>query len=198
MLTVRYIERLWEGQKYQRLLDELMSSRVEALAAPELRDSPSAAAAGMALVRLDEMLQAHTPICGKLIRTLIASQDKDGGWGDVATTALCVRALSLQNGQGVIIERGLDYLATLQQPDGIWPKVPIRRMPEDALVSAFVMLQLADHPRFQETVRFDAAVGWFNSRRGFLDENARSIWDHARLRLPAAHTTRVGAAASWS
>lgn len=197
MLTVRYIERLWEGRKYRRLLDELITPRVEALAAAELTETPAASAAAMALVRLDEMLQPQAPICSKLIRTLLALQDKDGGWGDVATTALCVRALSLQNGHGIAIERGLEYIAALQQPSGTWPKVPIRRMPEDALVSAFVMLQLADHPRFQETVRFDAAVQWLNSRRGFLDENARAIWDHARLRLPA-HTTHAGADANWS
>jgi hypothetical protein len=198
MLTVRYIERMWEGRKYQRLLDELIGPRVEALAAGELREMPTAAAAAMALVRLDEMLQAHVPICGKLIRTLIALQDADGGWGDVATTALCVRALSLQNGQGAVIERGIQYLAILQQPEGIWPRIPIRRMPEDALVSAFVMLQLADNSRFEESVRFEAAVQWFTGRRGFLDENARAIWDHARLRLPAHSTTRAGAEASWS
>ena len=198
MLTVRYIEKLWEGRKYGRLLNELIEPRVEALAAGELTETPAAAAAAMALVRLDEMLQPHAPICAKMIRTLLALQDSDGVWGDAATTALCVRALSLQNGQGLAIDRGIEYLAALQQPTGIWPKIPIRRMPEDALVSAFVMLQLVDNPRFQETVRFDAAVQWFGGRRGFLDENARVIWDHARLRLPAANTTRAGGVASWS
>jgi hypothetical protein len=198
MLTVRYIEKLWEGRKYGRLLDELIGPRVEALAATELTETPSASAAAMALVRLDEMHQAHAPICGKLIRTILALQDSDGGWGDVATTALCLRALCLQNGAGLSIERGIQYLAALQQPAGIWPKIPIRRMPEDALVSAFVMLQLGDNSRFQEVGRFEAAVRWFGCRRGFLDENARVVWDHARLRLPAANTTRAGAFGSWS
>jgi hypothetical protein len=189
---------MWEGRKYQRLLDELIGPRVEALAAVELRETPTAAAAGMALVRLDEMLQAHAPLGAKLIRTLIALQESDGGWGDVATTALCVRALSLQNGHGLVIDRGIQYLAALQQPEGIWPRIPIRRMPEDALVSAFVMLQLADNPRFEDGVRFEEAVAWFTGRRGFLDENARAIWDHARLRLPARSTTGAGAEARWS
>jgi len=198
MLTVRYIEKLWDARKYSRLLEELIAPRVEAAAAGELADTPAASAAALALVRLDELHQAQASLCPRLIRTLVALQETDGGWGDVATTALCLRALCLQNGQGQAIERGLAYLATLQQPAGIWPKIPIRRMPEDALVSAFVLAQLADNERFRDAIRFDAALAWFESHRWSLDQGAQSIWDHARLRIPAVATTPAGAEASWS
>jgi len=198
MLTTRYIEKLWDGRQYQRILEELIGPRVESPAVEELRQSPTAAAAALALIRLDELHQVHASLCPRLIRSLVALQEADGGWGDVAVTALCVRALSLQNGRGAAIERGVAYLAALQQPGGIWPKIPIRRMPADALVSAFVLFQLADHCEFRNAVDFDAAYGWFESHRWTLDPAAQALWDHARLRVPALSTTRAPAETSWS
>jgi hypothetical protein len=198
MLTVRYIERLWDAKRYVRLLQELIAPRVEAVAVDELTHNVAASAAALALVRLDELHSPHAPICSRLIRTLISLQKSDGGWGDVATTALCLRALSLQNGQGVVIGGGMGYLAALQQPAGIWPKLPIRRMPEDALVSAFTILQLGDNDLFRAAVRLDAAFAWFDSHRWMLEPAALSLWDHARLRVPAIPTTRAVAEPSWS
>jgi len=198
MLTTRYIERLWDARKYPQMLGELLAPRVESLAGEELNQSPTAAAAALALIRLDELHQPHASLCPRLIRSLVAFQEADGGWGDVAVTALCVRALSLQNGQGLAIERGIAYLAVLQQPGGIWPKIPFRRMPADTLVSAFVLLQLADHADFHAAVDFDAAFGWFESHRWTLDSAAKALWDHARLRVPAPLTTRACAETSWS
>jgi hypothetical protein len=199
MLTTRRIEKLWEARDYQRIFNELISPRVEALAMAELgQGSLAAAAAALALIRLDELHQAHASICPKLIRALVAIQDADGGWGDVATTALCVRALSLQNGQGLSIDRGLAYLADLQQAEGTWPKIPIRRMPADAMVSAFVLLQLGDNLAFRNAVDFTAACRWFETNHWQLDAGSQVLWDHARLRVPACHTTPAGAEASWS
>ena len=198
MLTVRHIEKLWDARKYRQIVDELITPRVEASAAAELAEAQTASAAALCLIRLDELHQPHAAICSRLIRTLVALQEADGGWGDVAVTALCLRALSLQNGHGVALERGMAYLASLQQPDGIWPKVPIRRMPADALVSAFVMLQLADNEQFHLAVDFDSAFAWFESHRWSLDPAAQALWDHARLRVPAQPTTRAVAEPSWS
>jgi hypothetical protein len=194
MLTTRHIERLWIAGKASRLLDELLAPRIEALATHELSHNPAASAAALALVRLDELHQAHSPICSQFIRALITFQQSDGGWGDVATTALALRALSLQQGRGPAVDRGMIYLAALQQPTGIWPKIPIRRMPEDALVSAFALLQLGDNEQFRAAVRFDNALAWFESHRWTLDANTQTLWDHARLRTTAALATLTLAA----
>jgi hypothetical protein len=216
MLTVRHIERLWNAQKYSQLLQELISPRIEAPAAPELAQTQTASAAALSLIRLDELHQPHAPLCSKLIRTVVSLQEPDGGWGDVAVTALCLRALSLQNGHGLAIQRGMTYLGSLQQPAGIWPKIPIRRMPADALVSAFVMLQLADNDQFHLAVDFDAAYAWFETHRSpegdgrysaicaaggaahTLDHTTQALWDHARLRAPATLSTHADAEPSWS
>lgn len=186
MMTVGHMQRLWNSGKYARLLDELIALRVEALAAAELAQRPYAAAAALALVRLDELNQPHAALCPTLLRAILAQQESDGGWGDVAVTALCLRALSLWHGHGLAIQRGMNYLAQLQQPAGIWPKIPIRRMAADPLLSAFVLLQLGDHEPFRAAVDFPAAVDWFDSHGPDIDPAAKTLWDHARPRCAGA------------
>src|SRR5215218_969354 len=143
MQTVRQIDRLWNARSYTRLADELLRPRPEyspRLAAELAKSTPAIAA--LALVRLDELTQPHHPLNPKLIRHVLAAQEADGGWGDPLTTALCLRALLCSQGQGPSIESGLTYLANLQQHQGIWPHIPLRRMPEDPFVSAYILHQL--------------------------------------------------------
>src|SRR5437870_2978557 len=119
MITVKHIERLWTGRMYDRLFRELLINRPEAGLRLELeltgacRATPAAA---MAMIRLDELNQSHHPLQAKLLRTLIATQEADGGWGDPIATALAVRALLNDNGDGAVIDRGLHYLAMMQKP----------------------------------------------------------------------------------
>jgi hypothetical protein len=196
MITVRHIQKLWDSRQYVRLLDELIAPRVEAPASREFTEPLGAAAAAMALIRLDELNQSYTPICPKLIRAIIGQQERDGGWGNVAITALCLRALSLCNGQGTAIEAGMNYLAGLQQPVGLWPKIPIRRTAGDALVSAFVLLQLGENEIFRQTVDFDAAVNWFESHSCMADSAAKVLWSHARTRVARAKAPMLFAVAN--
>ena len=73
----------------------------------------------MAIIRLEELSQSHVTLHKSLLRALLASQESDGGWGDPMLTSLCVRALLVNNGGGDAVDRGLSYLAALQQPSGI-------------------------------------------------------------------------------
>jgi hypothetical protein len=191
MMTVRQMQRLWDTRQFKRLVEEISSQRIEALAADELTDHPAVAAAAWGLIRLEELNQPQVPLCRILINVLVARQESDGGWGDVAVTALVLRALSLWEGHGPAIERGMHYLAQLQQPDGIWPKIPIRRLCADAVVSAFVMLQLAENPRFRAAVDFSAAVNWFHLHVSETDAAAQTIWTHARPRAPLQSQGRL-------
>jgi hypothetical protein len=188
MITVRQVQRLWDSQQYGRLLDDLVSPRIEALATRELAERPRAAAAAMALIRLDELNQGHASICPKLIRAILTQQENDGGWGDVPVTALCLRALLLWGGEGDGVHHGLVYLANLQQPTGLWPKIPIRRMAADPLVSAFVLLQLADSALFRAAVDFDSAVAWFQDHAAMAESSAQTLWSHARPRSTRRET----------
>jgi hypothetical protein len=186
MQTVRQIERLWTARQYPRLFRELVANRPEASFDIDLEPAGSTAAAAMGIIRLHELDQSHVSLYSTLIRALVASQDKDGGWQDATLSALCLRALMLgRETAGAAIDRGLAYLAPLQRADGLWPKIPLRRMPGDACVSAFVLHQLGDEQRFRAAVRFDDAVDWFASNTSALDTSAKKLWDRASLRCRA-------------
>jgi hypothetical protein len=184
MTTVRHLEKLWNSKAHARSIRELLVSRPEAsLRLEQLLDRNPLAAAALILIRLDELGQAHVTLAGKLLRTILAAQEADGGWRNPLLSALCLRALLTCRGNGDSVDRGLAYLASLQRPEGIWPNEPIRRMPADAFISAFVLLQLGASDRFAAVVRMKDAAAWFSSHEDALDPEARRVWDHAMLRL---------------
>src|SRR6266404_2027439 len=169
MQTTRQLDRFWNARQYDRLARELLSARIEfspRLLGELARPVPAAA---LALIRLDELNQGVHPLNEKLIRTIIAAQEGDGGWGDLIVSALCLRALMCNRGQGIAIDRGIAWLANLQKPEGAWPSVPIRRTTEDAFVSAFILFQLGDQPAFRAAVRLDAAVNWLAQNEATFD-----------------------------
>lgn len=144
MLTVKYMERLWNLRAYSRLIDELCTGRAEAVGGiRQLINGPIAAAA-LIVIRLHELLQSHQPFASKMIRFLVSSQASDGGFDDVVSTALVIRALSSDQGQGSVLDSAIHFLDLLQKEDGQWPREPLRRMPGDPAVTAFVLLQLIE------------------------------------------------------
>jgi hypothetical protein len=193
MVTVRQMEREWEARRYEKLLTSLTVARPEEAFVFDAANPRCVPAAAMAVVRLDELNQAHVPLYGRLVRALLAAQSAtDGGWGDPAVTALCLRALMAGRGNGLAIERGLDDLAGLQKDDGLWPAGPIRRMASDPVTSAFVLYQLGDKPEFRGAVRFEEAVEWFEARGNRLEREAREWWELARMKCRCPVHYRVG------
>ncbi len=183
MLTVRQIERYWTDRQYEKLFRALTEFRPEGTYRFPADGGRAVPAAAMALIRLEELSQSHVPLYGRLVRALLAGQNyNDGGWGDPVVTALCLRALMNGRGNGLAVERGLDYLAELQKPEGIWPDGPIRRMAGDAYTSAFILHQLGDKGSFRRAVRFDDAVEWFTRHERRLDAESRRWWGYAAAR----------------
>jgi hypothetical protein len=180
MITLRRIERLVNERQYQRLFTELMSARPEGGLHLTLR--LPAAATAIALLRLEELSQTQTTVYSQLLRVLLSQQQADGGFGDPATTALCVRALFACDGFGAAVDAGLTYLANLQKQEGIWPAEPLRRLPADPAASVFILYQLASFPAFRSAVRFFDAVNWFDQHESQLDDAVRRLWNHAALR----------------
>jgi hypothetical protein len=193
MVTVRQMERDWESRRYEKLLASLIAARPEESFTFDVASGRAIPAAAMALVRLEELNQSHVPLYGRLVRALLAAQSAtDGGWGDPAVTAMCLRALLGGRGNGLAVERGLDYLAGLQKSDGLWPAGPIRRMAADQTTSAFLLYQLGDKSVFRDAVRFDEAVEWFEAQGKRLDPDAKEWWSLARMkcRCPLAPALR--------
>lgn len=198
MFTIRQIERLWKARQYRRLAVELLQGRPEASYRLEAEVGRSVPAAALALVRMDELAQSHHPLYRTLLNVLIVGQEADGGWGDVMTTALCVRALTCGGGQGMAVERGLAYLSLLQKSEGTWPKVPIRRMPGDAFVTAFVLFELGESETFRQVTRITDAVDWFAGNIPTLDADTRRLWDRASAKCRTRRRTAADATGLWS
>lgn len=195
MITVRRIERHWEARTFDKLFLETTTARPEAVLRLGIDTSRPLPAAAMAIMRLDELGQSHAKLYPTLVKTIIGAQEADGGWGDLITTALCLRALFCGAGNGLAIQRGLAYLAALQKSEGIWPNVPIRRMPADPYLSALILYLLGDRPMFHQTVRVADAARWFTRNEQWVDAETRELWRRSvtRFRLQPAES----ASRSW-
>ncbi len=198
MFTIRQIERLWNSKQYRRLAVELLAGRAEGSYRLEAEFGRCVPAAALAIIRMDELTQSHHPLYRTLLNVLIVGQEADGGWGDLMTTALCIRALTCGDGQGVAVERGLVYLAQLQKSEGMWPEVPFRRMPGDAFVSAFVLFQLGETESFRRVARVADAVDWFTGNLATLDADTRRLWDRASAKCRTRRPRSAEAAGLWS
>ncbi len=199
MMTVRHIERWWSAGQYGRLVGELLAARPEGGFQLGLESGGAGAAAALAVIRLDEWCQSHVPLAAQLIRTILALQEADGSWNDPAVTALCLRALLCGNGQGLAIERGLQYLAHMQKSEGLWPREPLRRMPADPLVSALVLYELGQNDSFSQAVRWEEALAWFEKNEMSLDAEAQRLWERAKCRCLTPHLSRPGGrGGAWS
>src|SRR3954468_2935184 len=100
MITIRHIERLFSDQQHRRLYRELIVARPEASFPLETALGCVVPTAALALIRLDELTQSHTAIYRRLLNVVLTAQQPDGGWGDVMTTAVSVRALLCGGGDG--------------------------------------------------------------------------------------------------
>jgi hypothetical protein len=185
MTTVRQLHRLWDERKYRALCGQLLHARVEASPRAERLLEGSCAAAALGLIRLDELDQSHTPLARAMVRCLIASQGIDGAWGDPLLCSLCLRGLMTARGQGIAIERGLAFLAAMQKSEGIWPQEPLRRMPADPFVSAFILLELGASEPFRNAIQLENAISWFRRNFDSLDCETRKLWHHASMRIGA-------------
>ena len=187
MITLRQIDRYLNEQQHRRLYRELVTGRPEASFALEPHLGRAIPVAALGMIRLDELSQSHALLYRRLLNIVLTAQQSDGGWGDLMTTAICVRALLCGGGQGAAVERGLSYLSALQKAEGVWPKEPIRRLGADAFTSAFVLLQLGSHAEFRRAVRFHDAIDWFAANAKAMDPEAQRLWQRAavRCRVPA-------------
>jgi hypothetical protein len=186
MITLHRIDRLFSEHQHPRLYRELVAARPEAFLGLESTLSRVAPIAALGIIRLDELNQSHTSTYRRLLNVLLTSQQPTGGWGDAMTTALAVRALLCAGGQDQAVARGLGFLAGVQTDEGLWPIEPARGEGGNALVSAFVLMQLGDRAEFRQSVRFGAALAWFTTNRRVLDPATRRLWNHAAVRCCAA------------
>jgi hypothetical protein len=128
MFTISRVAWLWKRKQYEHIVNLCMDLRHEPLLRLQAacRDVAVAAAAA-AVIRMEELCLSHAPLCGQLLRFIISQQQADGGWGNPALTELCIRALKCEQGQGLVIDRGIGYLAGVRKNN--WAEeAPLPRM----------------------------------------------------------------------
>ena len=82
MITVRQLERLWQEKAYARMSALLLEMRPESSLRLAQELARPTALAALAIIRLDELAQSHSGFCSRMIRSLLAAQEMDGGFGD--------------------------------------------------------------------------------------------------------------------
>jgi len=180
MTTVRQIERFWNAADNGALIAHLCADRPEF--APIATDRAKVIAAALAVIRIDEFGQSFHPLAARLIRSIVAGQEADGGWGDVLPTVLALRALACSRGDGLAIENGMHWLAELQKDDGAWPAGPPRRLPADAATTVFVLMHLGQHARLRAAARVGQAMKWLEANEEQLDPAGKRLAQRALLR----------------
>ena len=196
MITVRQIERRHRARQYTKLLRELTAARPEASERFGTELTGAVAASAMAMVRLDELGQARTDLYAGLARDVAFTRESDGGWGDPATTALCLRALHATGRHVEEVFYGLKYLALLQRDDGTWPAGPLKRLPADAWTTAFVLMHLHADAQLRSAadlagVDLDGPAAWLDAHPKRLDADAKRLW--ARVSARCRGTRAVAA-----
>src|SRR5438034_4533657 len=155
MITLRHIERLFSHHQHPRLYRELIAGRPEAAVELDSQLAHVIPIAALGMIRLDELSQSHTSMYRRLLNVVLTAQQGDGGWGDVMSTAVALRALlggGNSSGCGRAIDCGLAKLASLQNDQGLWRREAGAETgsatPADPLASAFVLMQLGDRAVF--------------------------------------------------
>ncbi len=197
MITVRQLERLWQSRSSQRLVGDLLALRPEYSLILEAQCQNPVAAAALALLRLDEIGQSNVPLARTLLCSILEAQQADGGWADPITTALALRALVVNDGHGLAVDRTLAYLAHLQKTDGAWPNSAVRRLPADGMTTGMVLLALAEVPKAPEMVRFDDALTWMRSHEETFDPTTSKLWSLVQRRTRSARRLTYPAT-QWS
>lgn len=179
MITVRQMERWWDANDYGRMARELLASRVEN--SPQMRQACGGAsgAAALAMIRLDELDQSHVALRERLLQRVLRTQEADGGWGDPLVTAVVLQALLSGHGAGAAVDGAIGYLVRLQQEQGSWPAEPLRRMPADVFVTAFIVHALADCLAFEQAARMNAAMEYLEEHAG-AEPLARQVCERMR------------------
>jgi hypothetical protein len=198
MLTVRHLEREFNSGAYARLMRDLLAARGEASPAILASLSRPVPTAAMVMIRLDELGQAHVPLFSKLLKTVLAAQQPDGGWKDPLATALVLRALRLTQGAGESIDRGFRWLADLQKDDGLWPAEPIRRMAGDTFVTAWILFHLSNDPVFRRVIRHTDAQAAMELLEPTLSSEAKRLWARVNRRRPLLMKPVSREVVSWS
>jgi len=176
MTTVRQLSGMIEGKKSSKLVSEFDRVRGEFPTAfeGELGRSPLAAAC-VAVIRLIELEQTRTPLFTTLVRQIVEAQHSDGLFGDLPVSVLAARALFAVSSASPSALKALSAIALMQHDSGSFPRISVRRLPGDAQMTAFILVQLGHLESFAHAIRLEAALGYLAGQMPILSEHDRNL-----------------------
>ncbi|MFP4145026.1 MAG: hypothetical protein ACLFV3_07760 [Phycisphaeraceae bacterium] len=194
MLSSRLIERHVQRDAHRGLLRQLMDND-PSLPRPlegALARRPAAILA-LALRRLLEVSYRPSPMAGELIDRLRDYQDLPGVRDDALTLASLAAAwrtvahhpLVASAGAGRAREEALDRLVQLQAADGLLSSAEPATDEERALVTACVLMLLADDADFRARPAWQAMTRAIEQRRTALPRQLGRLCQAARPTGPA-------------
>ncbi len=212
MLSATHIQKLFDSHDHGRMIGCLAQNGTALPLPLQARLTQSAAAIGLGLRRLAELIYGQTSLSMAMTDTLIQDQQPDGAFPgtvdhDPLTTAAAAAGLAaiLREQQTVpdqgltdALDRALIALTTMQDAEGLFHHSDDRTEEDRALTSAFILFLLARLPRFRETIRFAELMTWFDERADRLDEDAAQLYHMASLDDPSrlAHSYAMDAIAA--
>lgn len=199
MLSATHIQKLFDARDHGRMIDCLAQNGTALPLPLQARLTQSAAAIGLGLRRLSELIYGRTSLSVAMTDTLIQDQLPDGAFPgtvdhDPLTTAAATAGLAaiLREQQAVpdqaledALDRALAALTTMQDAEGLFRHSDDRTEEDRALTSAFVLFLLARLARFRESIRFAELMTWFDERADRLDEDTAQLYQMASLDDPA-------------
>ena len=202
MLSAMHIQKLYDTQDHSRMIGCLAQNGTALPLPLQAKLTQSAAAIGLGLRRLSELIYGQTSLSVAMTNSLIQNQLPDGAFpgtvdNDPLTTAAATTGLAaiLREQQAVpdqgltnALDRALIALTAMQDAEGLFRHSDDRTEEDRALTSAFVLFLLARLPRFRESIRFAELMTWFDERADRLDEDTAQLYHMASLDDPAHQT----------
>lgn len=199
MLSATHIQKLFDGRDYSRMIGCLAQNGTALPLQLQARLTQSAAAVGLGLRRLSELIYGQTSLSMAMTDSLIRDQLPEGAFpgtvdNDPLATAAAAAGLAavLREQQTMpdqaltdALDRALIALTTMQDAEGLFRHSDDRTEEDRALTSAFVLFLLARLPRFRESIRFAELMTWFDERADRLDDDTAQLYHMASLDDPA-------------
>ncbi len=202
MLSATHIQKLFDSGDHGRMIGCLAQNGAALPLPLQARLSQPAAAIGLGLRRLCELIYGPTSLSRAMVDTLIQSQLPDGTFAgcvdrDPLTTAAAAAGLAaslrehqadMQSPSAEALDRAFVGLSAMQDDEGLFRHSDDRTEQDRALTSAFVLFLLARLPQFRESIRFAELMTWFDERADRLDEDTAQLYHMASLDDPTRET----------